>query len=209
MSRRVNYFANVMGMCDPDRYSRPSLAHRPASGFTSWSSHQGGQMQNENYHSPNSSGMTTPDSRSSHNSYPYYDDHAALAAASQHHYYQPRNQYQPRLAGASTRRGGFRPTEDFVRMAKEYNGELSGEYDKFRRLPIILSDGSLEWPEEFPTNAHDLFSMDFHEMQELCSLFRIDGGRSRKDHIHAFLKHIGATHMTRGYDERDNYGAEY
>ncbi|KAJ6263316.1 hypothetical protein Dda_1879 [Drechslerella dactyloides] len=208
MSRRINYFANVMGMCDPDRYSRPSLAHRPASSFTSWSLSHSDQVHHGNYYTGSGSGMTTPDSRSGYNAYPYYGQ-AALAAAPQQSHYPPRHLYQPRMAGASTRRGGFRSPEDAVRSAKEHNAELSGEYEKFRPLPIILSDGSLEFPDEFPVNAHELFLMDLREMQDLCSLFRIDGGRSRSDHIHAFLKYIGAVHVSRGYDERDNYGCEY
>ncbi|KAK6341144.1 hypothetical protein TWF696_008231 [Orbilia brochopaga] len=208
MSRRINYFANVMGMCDPDRYSRPSLAHRPASSFTSWSSHHNEPMRHGNYHSANSSGMTTPDSRSGYDAYPYDDDQTVLAVAPRLHHYQPRNHYQPRMAGASTRRGGFHPTEESIRSAKAYNAELSGEFDKFRPLPVY-SDGRYDYPEDFPKNAHELFTMDLREMQELCSLFRIDGGSSKRDHIYAFLKFIGAVHVVRSYDERDNYGGEY
>ncbi|EWC46945.1 hypothetical protein DRE_03707 [Drechslerella stenobrocha 248] len=209
MAPRTGYFTTVMGMCDPDRFYRPTLAHRSASSFTSWSSHQSEPMRHGygGYHNPSSSGMATPDSRSTY-AYQCHNHQAAMAAAPQNHY-QQRNVYQPRMAGASTRRGGFHSHEDVLRSARAHNSDISGEYEKFRPVPIAPSDGSLEFSDDFPSNAHELFLMDFRELQDLCSLFRIDAGRSRTDHINAFLKHIGAIHIGRAYSERDNYGSEY
>ncbi|KAF3938221.1 hypothetical protein ABW19_dt0204215 [Dactylella cylindrospora] len=143
-----------------------------------------------------SSGITTPESRPSY-SYP-----------NQHHYQQRSRNYEPRMAGSSTRRGGFYSTEDMLRSAKSHNAELNCEYQRFRPMPIS-NNGYLEVPPEFPENAHDLSLMDPREIQDLCSLYRIDSGGSRMENIIAFLKHIGASHLARSFLERDNYGSDF
>ncbi|KAF3906615.1 hypothetical protein ABW20_dc0109000 [Dactylellina cionopaga] len=113
------------------------------------------------------------------------------------------------MAGSGTRRGGFYSLSDHMRAARAYNAELSGEFERFRPLPLVLHDGTFAYPPEFPENAQILFSMPFREIQDLCSLFCIDAGNSKKEHIMAFLKYIGAVYVARNYPERDNYGPEF
>ncbi|EGX51899.1 hypothetical protein AOL_s00043g633 [Orbilia oligospora ATCC 24927] len=209
MSRRINYFtAAVIGMCDPNIVPRQSLTGRSGSSFNTWGSHQSGRVHQGNYHSNSSSEDTMHEPRSSYQ-YPHSHRQSALAAAQYpHHYHYQQRTHIPRMAGSSSR-GGFHSPSEWVRAARAYNAEISGEWDKFRPLPVNWGNGDYDVPPDFPENAHQLFHMDLREIQDLCSLFGIDAGNSRTEHILAFLKHIGAIHVAQTYPERDNYGPDY
>ncbi|KAF3276449.1 hypothetical protein TWF132_002208 [Orbilia oligospora] len=141
--------------------------------------------------------------------YPHSHRQSALAAAQYpHHYHYQQRTHIPRMAGSSSR-GGFHSPGEWVRAARAYNAEISGEWDKFRPLPVNWGNGDYDVPPDFPENAHQLFHMDLREIQDLCSLFGVDAGNSRTEHILAFLKHIGAIHVAQTYPERDNYGPDY
>ncbi|KAK6543933.1 hypothetical protein TWF694_000651 [Orbilia ellipsospora] len=211
MSRGIGYFTAFMGMCDSDRFPRQHLTGRStSSSFHSLGSYNSRQVSHENYHSDSSSEDMISDSRLTH-PYPYRNRHLAAPPLSPPPppYQQRIHTYEPRMAGSSSRRGGFYSIHDYHRAARAYNAELSGEFEKFRPLPINLGDGSLEYPPEFPENAQELYLMDPREIQDLCSMFGVDAGNSREEHISAFLKYIGAIHVLRNYAERDNYGLDF
>ncbi|EPS40275.1 hypothetical protein H072_5913 [Dactylellina haptotyla CBS 200.50] len=158
MSRRMNYFTAMMGMCDSDRFPRQHLTGRStSSSFNSLGSYNSRQVSPGNYHSNSSSEDASP-SRPAY-SYPY-QSHRQATPSQSYQYQQRATIYEPRMAGSSSRRGGFFSVHDYTRNARAYNAELSGEFEKFRPLPITLSDGSLEYPLEFPKNAQELYLMD-------------------------------------------------
>lgn len=200
-------------MCDPNQYYHPSRNSYSRSSTSTKSSDQTGR-----YHLDQESGYSTPDS----------SDFASIRGQYIPSIVPPRNRqyYEPRTAGSSNR-GGFSSYGDVLRNAKSHNSKLFGEYEKFRPLPIPGDLYEVDYPQEFPKNVQDLSMMACkyilgelssikititheicnvaREIEDLCSMYRLDSGSDRHDNIVTFLRFIGANHLARSYGERDNY----